>query len=149
MAVFLNEVILKSIGEEEQNQDIFDFIFQSVLFLDESEESYENFHLWFMIHFTRFLGFKSSSNFKNPKQTIFDLQEGRYTSLMLPDSISIQLPLSQSFYDLQTDQQFGSGVLLNRNIRTDLILKLQQYYQFHLPGFSDLKSLSVLMEVMD
>lgn len=148
MAVFLNEVILKSIGEEERNQEVFDFIYQSVLFLDEAEENYQNFHLWFMTHFTRFLGFKSSSNY-SIQENIFDLQEGRFTSLMLPDSISIQPPLSQYFYQIQSDEQFGSGVGLNRRKRTDLLLKLQRYYQFHLPGFTELKSIGVLMEVMD
>ena len=149
MAVFLNEVIAKSIGEEEKNQNIFDFIYQSILFLDEAETSYENFHLWFMTQFTRFLGFKSLSNFHNENQKVFDLQEGKYTNIILPDSISILPPLSQFFFQIQTDEQFGSGVLLNRKSRIELLIKLQQYYQFHLPGFDDLKSLSVLIEVMD
>jgi len=149
MAVFLNEVILKSIGEEEKNQNIFDFIYQSILFLDEAEESYYNFHLWFMTHFTRFLGFKSATNYDAQKQNVFDLQEGKYCGIPLPDSISIQPPLSQSFYDIQNDKRFASDIKLNRKIRSSLILKLQQYYQFHLPVFSDLKSLNVLMEVMD
>lgn len=149
IAVFLNEVILKSIGEEEKNQSIFDFIYQSVLFLDEAEESFENFHIWFMTHFSRFLGFESSTNYDAQKQDIFDLQEGRYCSILLPDSISIQPPLSHSFYEIQTDVKFGSEVRLGRSDRTNLLLKLQQYYQFHLPGFSDLKSLGVLTEVME
>lgn len=148
MAVFLNELILKSIGEEEKNQNIFNFIYQSVIFLDEADKAYENFHIWFMTHFSRFLGFKSLSNYQT-NQAVFDLQEGKYTSINLPDSISIQPPLSSLFYQIQTDEQFGSGVKLGRTERSHLILKLQQYYQFHLPGFSDLKSLSILIEVMD
>ncbi len=149
IALFLNELILKSIGEEEQNHSIFSFIYQSIVFLDEADESYENFHLWFMTHFTRFLGFKSSSNYDAQKQNIFDLQEGRFTNLVLPDSISIQPPLSNAFSRLQQDEYYGNHVSLNRKLRLQLLLKLQQYYQFHLPGFSDLKSLSILKEVMD
>ncbi len=149
IALFLNELILKSIGEEEENHTVFSFIYQSIVFLDEADEAYENFHLWFMTHFTGFLGFKSSSNYDAQKQNIFDLQEGRYTSLVLPDSISIQPPLSHAFSSLQQDEYYGNHVSFNRKLRLQLLLKLQQYYQFHLPGFSDLKSLSILTEVMD
>jgi DNA repair protein RecO (recombination protein O) len=149
IALFLNELVLKSIGEEEQNQAVFNFIYQSVIFLDEADEAYENLHLWFMTHFARFLGFKSSSNFDAQSHKTFDLQEGRFTHLVLPDSISIQPPLSVAFSKLQQDEYYGNHISLNRTIRLQLLLKLQQYYQFHLPGFSDLKSLSILTEVMD
>lgn len=149
MTIFLNEVILKSIREEEKNLNIFEFIYQSLLFLDEIDNNYQNFHLWFMTHFTRFLGFKNASNYDAQKQNIFDLQEGRFCSIPLPDSISIQPPLSQKFHEIQNDKQFGSSVIFDRTKRMNLLLKLQQYYQFHLPGFSDLKSLGILMEVMD
>ncbi len=147
MAVFLNEVLYKAIGEEETNENMFQFIYQSMQYLDEADEKYQNFHLWFLTHFTRFLGFEASGNFAT-RQAIFDMQEGRYTSLKLPESISIHPPLSSIFHELHLDKSFGEEMNISREQRRLLLEKLHQYYQFHLPNFSELKSLQVLTEVM-
>lgn len=147
MVVFLNEVIYKAIGEEETNEGMYQFIEQSLLFLDETEEKYFNFHLWFLAHFSRFLGFEASNNY-SMHHTIFDMQEGRYTSLKLPEIISIHPPLSHIFNELHQSSIFGLELKLNRMQRQQILEKLHQYYQFHLPNFSELKSLQVLTEVM-
>lgn len=148
MVIFLNEVIYKAIGEEECNEKLFQFMEQSLLYLDESEGPYQNFHLWFMTHFSRFLGFEASDNY-SPQQAIFDMQEGRYTSLNLPEIISIHPPLSQVFNQLRGDRVFGESLRINRPQRRELLDKLHQFYQFHLPNFSELKSLDVLSKVME
>lgn len=148
MVIFLNEVIYKAIGEEETNENMFQFIEQSLLYLDESETKYQNFHLWFMTHFTRFLGFEASENYSS-QQTVFDMQEGRYTSINLPEIISIHPPLSQVFHHLRRDPLFGESLMINREQRKTLLEKLHQYYQFHLPNFSELKSLDILSQVMN
>lgn len=148
MIVFLNEVVYKAIGEEECNENMFQFIEQSLLYLDQTEEKYQNFHLWFMTHFTRFLGFEASDNYGD-QQRYFDMQEGRYTSLKLPEIISIHPPLSALFFQLHRDVVFGESISVNRGQRKELLEKLHQFYQFHLPNFSELKSLQVLSEVMN
>ncbi|NPD45135.1 MULTISPECIES: DNA repair protein RecO [unclassified Lentimicrobium] len=147
MVIFLNEVLYKAIGEEETNENMFQFIFQSLQYLDTADEKYYNFHLWFLSHFTRFLGFEASDNFAT-RQAIFDMQEGRYTSLRLPETISIHPPLSALFHQLNRDKSFGTELIISREQRKQLLEKLHQYYQFHLPNFSELKSLQVLTEVM-
>lgn len=148
MIIFLNEVIYKAIGEEECNENMFQFIEQSLLYLDQAEERYQNFHLWFMTHFTRFLGFEASDNY-SAQQKFFDMQEGRFTSLKLPEIISIHPPLSGLFFQLHRDGIFGESLDINRMHRKELIAKLHQFYQFHLPNFSEIKSLQVLSEVMN
>jgi len=148
MVIFLNEVIYKAIGEEECNETLFQFMEQSLLYLDESVGPYQNFHLWFMAHFTRFLGFEASDNYST-QQAIFDMQEGRYTSLKLPEIISIHPPLSQAFNQLREDRVFGESIHINRSQRKELLEKMHQFYQFHLPNFSELKSLDVLSKVME
>lgn len=147
MVMFLNEILYKAIGEEETNENMFQFIYQSLQYLDEANEKYHNFHLWFLSHFTRFLGFEPSRNF-GPLQPIFDMQEGRYTSLKLPEIISVRAPLSGLFHQLHLNKNFGEDIAISRIQRKQLLEKLHQYYQFHLPNFAELKSLQVLTEVM-
>ena len=147
IVMFLNELLYKSVKEEEPNPQLFQFLYHSLVYLDEVKEDYQNFHLSFMLHLTRHLGFPPSDNFL-PKQEIFDLQEGRYSSLNLADIASIKLPLSKQFYLLSQNQDYSKDFSISRKDRQILIEKILMYYQFHLPGFSELKSLSVLMEVM-
>lgn len=147
MVLFLNEVIYKSIQEEENNQELFQFLFESLIFLDEAKENYQNFHLSFIIHLTRFLGFEPSDNFL-VNQEVFDLQEGRYTTLDLPESASIKPPLSDIFFQLSTSNNWNEVIKINRQQRQILIDKVIQYYQFHLNGFPEMKTLAVLHDVM-
>lgn len=149
IASFLNELILHAIKEEEANQKMFDFIYQSIIFLNKSESGFHNFHLWFMIRFARYLGFKTMSNFAPLNSAVFDLQEGKYTDQQLPDAISIQPPYSSFFSALQNDDKYGSDLKLNRKARQVLIHKMLLYYQLHLPNFPTLKSTEVLSELMD
>lgn len=145
---YLNELIYKAIKEEETNTKLFQFIYNSLIFLDKSSANYQNFHLSFMLKLSRYLGFEPSDNFIS-KQEIFDLQEGRYTSLKLSPQVSIHPPLSSLFFQLSTDQSFGENILINRKERQALLEKILRYYEYHLPGFSELKSLSILKEVLE
>ena len=145
---FLNELLYKAIKEEETNINLFQFICDSLLFLDKASTNYQNFHLSFMLKLSQYLGFKPSDNF-TANQEIFDLQEGRYTSLKLSTQVSIHPPLSSLFFQLSKDQSFGENLPINRKERHDLLEKILHYYEFHLPGFSELKSLSILKEVLE
>lgn len=147
IVIFLNEMVYKAVQEEEPNPKLFNFIFHSLVFLDEIQENYQDFHLSFMLHLTRHLGFPPSDNYlKN--QEIFDLLEGRYTSFKLPVATSIHPPLSAFFFQLSQNTSFDKEIQMKRKDRQELLKKILQYYQFHLPGFGELKSLDVLRQVM-
>jgi DNA repair protein RecO (recombination protein O) len=148
MVVFLNELIFQSVREIEKNESMFGFVFHSLLYLDAMKEHYQNFHLWFMLRFTHYLGFETTMNYA-PGQEYFDLQEGKFTSLILPEELCIRQPLSQIFIQLRENEDFGSSLIISRAERRQLLYKLQQFYQFHLPGFDDLKSLPVMIEVLE
>ncbi len=147
IVMFLNELVYKSVKEEETNPQLFQFIYHSLVYLDEVKENYQNFHLSFMLQLTRHLGFPPSDNFL-PKQEIFDLQEGRYSSLNLTDIASIKPPLSKQFYLLSQNQDYSKYLSISRVERQILIEKILMYYQLHLPGFSEMKSLGILSEVL-
>ncbi|NOR87446.1 MAG: DNA repair protein RecO [Bacteroidales bacterium] len=146
--IFLNELIFQSIKEEEANPNLFQFLYHSLIYLDEIKTDYQNFHLYFMIQLTRFLGFEPSHNFST-NQKIFDLQEGRYTSLKLTDAACITPPLSHLFHQLSTSSSFKNEIHISRSQRQLLIDKILMYYQFHLAGFTEMKSIGVLLEVME
>lgn len=57
ISLFICEILNKTVKEEAQSEEIFAFIFNSLLTLDHQEENYENFHLLFLIKLSRHLGF--------------------------------------------------------------------------------------------
>ena len=79
--MFLNEVLYKSIRQQNTDERLFDFIFNGICWFDESETMNVNFHLAFLLKLTRFLGFAPSTQTRSD-QSYFDLQEGDFTASM-------------------------------------------------------------------
>ncbi len=146
--IFLNEILLKSIKEEESNPSLFNFISDSIKTLDNSEHPV-NFHIAFMIKLTRFLGFFPQNNYSGYNQH-FNLQEGIFQQNPLSDrNISVDLPLSKTLSNLIKIPLGEHGhISISSAIRKEIISKLITYYELHLPGFKNIKSHHVLREVL-
>jgi len=144
--IFLNELIYKSIKEEEPNAQLFQYVYHSLIYLDEMDRNFQNFHLVFMLQLSRYLGFSPSDNFTNQLQS-FDMQEGDYTVSKIHESLVIQPPYTQLFYSLSKNSTFGADLKITIEERQVLTKKILEYYQIHSPGFMEMKSLDVLSEV--
>ncbi|MCF8230707.1 MAG: DNA repair protein RecO [Bacteroidales bacterium] len=146
IAMFLNEVLIKSIKEEEANTSLFEFLENALVFLDNTQEKVTNFHLIFLLQLTRFLGFYPHNNFS--RQTpYFDMSEGRFISSMrhpqvMDESKSLWLSRLMKGSLENMDQ-----LQLPHEQHTGLMKKILDYYTLHLPGFSKVKSMEVLQAV--
>lgn len=56
ISMFIAEVLNKCITEQDRNQPLFNYLYQAILTLDESNEN-NSFHLQFLIKLTEYLGF--------------------------------------------------------------------------------------------
>ena len=67
ICLFLSEILLKMINFQKYDLNTFMFIRKSLIEFDNMKKNYENFHLQFLIKFSKFLGFEVSdiSNFSN------------------------------------------------------------------------------------
>jgi DNA repair protein RecO (recombination protein O) len=147
VAIFINEVLYRSIREEEANENLFDFLYQTIVALDSQPET-GMFHLGFLINLSRHLGFfpkKSDSN----ENDFFYLQEGTFSNVQNPQYIGIRKPFSTYLAGL-IEWSNGNEVTLNitKEQRNELLSILLKYYQVHVPGFGELKSHHVLHEVL-
>jgi len=147
IAFFIAEILYKSIKEEEANNNLFDFLYNSIQILDLDEESYMNFHLLFLSQLTKHLGFfPHHLSFNNQ---YFDLQEGISLSQPPPHQDYIKPPISNL---LQTI--FGSNfediktLKIDNNNRKLLLTALIDYYALHLSNFGNLKSKEILEEIL-
>ena len=146
---FMLELTRKSIQEREENLDLFNFIFQSFQFLDETQLSFDNFHLYFMLQLSGHLGFLPSGNYSEKTPT-FDLREGTFVGDEILHGYFLTEEQSQ-----MVDQILNSSlssiykVKVDRASRKELVRKLIIYYRLHIENFPDLNAHQILEEVME
>jgi len=147
IALFLNEVISRSIREETPDHTLFEFLKTSILTLEHLEVQFTDFHLVFMIRFSRLLGFQPSHDFSDTA-TCFNLTEGHFQPTIPPHPNFLAMPLSQSFAKL-LNKDISSFPMppLPAGERNQLLDALITYFRLHLPAFHRLSSLPVLREV--
>ena len=145
IAFFIAELLLSSIREEEKNKSLFDFIFNSIITLDQKEKSVSDFHLFFLIDLTRFLGFFPNNNYSDKSQ-IFDLNEGCFQEYIPEHSHYIKNELSQ-YLHFMIEENRREELKLSSTFRKEMIKKLLEYYSIHLNGFKKLRSHIVLEDV--
>lgn len=146
IALFLAEVIFRSINEEEENSSLFGFLRASVLLLDQSD-SCANFHLKFMLEFSKFLGFYPQEMGEN--KSYFDLVEGEFTAFepIHPHALS-DTPAQVFGQLLSVEMEAHATVRVSSSDRRVLLQKLIDYYRLHLDGMREITSHKVLEEVM-
>lgn len=145
--LFMNEVLLKSVKEEEANRSLFGFIFNSIQLLDMQELFHSDFHLVFLIQLTKYLGFYPQENFSE-STSVFNLQEGIFQEEIPILPAFMIHPLSEYFYLLmKSSLNYSDELKIPIQYKRQLIEKILEYYQLHISGFGNIKSHKVLEEV--
>lgn len=136
IAMFLDEVLNKTLKESNENPVLFDFLYHSLIFLDETEQQFENFHLIFLLKYTFFLGF-------SPHDANEIVNQFREANIIIPfDSDYKTLINNLITADYQTPIQISRGA------RNHLLEVIILFYQLHIEDFGEVKSLQVLREVL-
>ena len=155
ISLFLAEILTKTIQEEEANSVLFNFLKNSIEFLeDEDEKNISNFHLVFLLDLSRHLGFYPKNNYSLEK-TIFNLKTGEYESIIHPNSmhnelLDYQIKNETSFalhQLLESNYSAMTSVKLSTKNRRSLLAEIIRFYQFHLPEMGNIQSLEVLEAV--
>ncbi len=148
VALFINELIYKSIREEESNPALFSFLWQSFLQLDTIQENIGCFHLVFAMQLTRFLGIQPRDNYSGDYR-IFMLSDGAFRAGIPMHPNDLDPEESRYFHLLfTTPLELFSTISLSHAVRNRFIEVILRYYQLHLPGFKGLKSHQVLQGVL-
>lgn len=147
ISLFIAEFLYYATRDEQVNPLLYNYVENSVAWLDGSKLSFSNFHLVFMMRLSRFLGFYPNlDDYRHGD--FFDLRNGVFCAVP---------PLHPDF--LNPDEAAKIGLLMRMNFDTmylfamsrqernrcaELIIK---FYRLHIPNFPDLKSLAVLKEL--
>ncbi len=147
IAMFMAEVLRKSLEQTNRDENFFRFLENSIISLDSNHKEIANFHLLFMAQLTVFLGF--SPNFDNyDNSRYFDLLNGTFEPIQPPHSHFLEKEKRDLFVQtMKYDFENMGKIALNRHQRNDILDSLCQYFQLHIPTFHSLKSVNVLKEI--
>ena len=149
IALFIGEVVYRTIREEEPNPVMFSFLESSIQLLDVMHSGISNFHLIFLAQLTRHLGFFPGNTWSE-SNPIFDYKNGLFIHaepthplfFNKEKSRIIGLVLSTPFHEAE-------ALMLNHKTRAQLIDNFMTFYQVHIEGVSGIKSLPILSQVFE
>ena len=150
VAVFMIELLQKTIRQPEPHPDLFAFIEDSLLHLDAAApEILGNYPLFFALHLASFFGLKMSDNW-SPNRSILDLREGAFVAEPPEHAFTLREQTSYLTSQLLKAQHPAelSEIRMNREIRKVLLRAYESFYALHLPEFGSLKTLPVLWEIL-
>jgi len=149
MALFISEVLLKAIREEEQNISLYTYIQEFIIKLNAATHNYSDYHLIFLTHLSRFLGFPPKIS-TNDNACFFDMLDGRFVEHKPIHSYYIDKSDTMFFKKLIMCTDYDCDLLgFNRIIRNALLTHLLAYYKLHLEGMGEIKSLEILKSVFE
>jgi len=137
IALFITEVISRSIYENYQNEGLFDFLQESVVFLDQQDTKLSLFPLVFLIENASFLGFSP----ENAGGFIAESKNQPFSQA--------ELPLTVSYLGVLQREKYRSQVKIPIALRRKLLDHLLDFYAEHLDNPSLFKSLTVIRQLME
>lgn len=146
IVLFLSEILANVIQEEETNNTLYDYIENSLLWLDLNTFS-SNFHLLFLLNLSKYLGFYP--NTENSKSSSFNLRIGKFeTFTNSKNSISGEnLILLKQLLGTTFDRL--NEIKLNSKQRHSFLTVILLYFEFHFENFKPPKSLQVFNDVFN
>jgi len=143
ISLFLAEVLYRSLKEEEKNKNLFDFLFNSLQSLDYIQ-NVKNFHIYFLIKYTKYLGFYPTDNYST-ETCFFDLCTGNFTKSPPDNHRYMYAKQSETLHKiLNMNQEEVLHLSLHSSTRLYLSKKITDYFAIHLEGFGKINSLDVL-----
>ena len=148
-ALFISEILMKCLKEEEANPELFSFLFHAICLLDLKDEGIANFLIVFLFKLTRYLGvfpqMPGSGCYR-----FFDLGSSSFRHDEPAHHAFMNAEITQKFAELfRTDLSELEKLSFRNDHRAVLTAKLLEYYKIHLDMTGEIRSLAVLKEVLE
>ncbi|CAN5134850.1 DNA repair protein RecO [soil metagenome] len=135
IAIFLTEILNKTLKGETESP-LFDFIYQSILILENLEENYENFHLQFLLKLSKYFGFAPETEKQILEQVgVFPIET---------DDINEPDLLNKLLYS-----DYNNQIKINNRSRRKILDVLMKFYSLHIENFGEIRSIQVLQEILE
>ena len=147
IALFLSEFLHYAVRLEADPGPLFGYVQRSVQWLDTCQRGFANFHLVFLLHVVRFLGFAPNLEGYRPG-CWFDMQAGRFVALR-PAHPHVLEPAEAALLPHLRRMDFATMHVFRFTgaERSRLLERINDYYRLHVPAFPQLRSLAVRNQV--
>lgn len=148
IVMYISELLSKTLTEQEKNEPLYDFIEQSLLWLDLVETNYANFPLYFTLELTRHLGFYPKLNYE--QGFCFDMMEGLFVHdyPLHPYYLdNASATILSHFLDAGIDE--ACQLPLNVSQRREILDGIITFMRLHAPVIKGFKSHEVLKTVLE
>ena len=140
------EELYRLIRESEANEPLFDFVCRSVVQLDRMTEGISNFHLWFLVQLSAYLGFYPGN--EPIPNGYFDIRGGVFTPSVPAHRICMDASCSGLLGDLMDCEADRLGSLpLSRTQRSAFMESMLLFFGYHLDAIRTVRSVSILREI--
>ena len=154
IALYMVELLYKTLKQPEQNSDLFYFCEDALQQLDlASNIVAANFSLYFTLHLPHFFGFRISdvdASMVNEDSIYLDLQEGIFTPVHPTHAYFLEgedaLITSEILKIMQPREL--EQIKMNHLKRRSLLIKYLDYYALQIQDFGQMKTLMVMQEVL-
>jgi DNA repair protein RecO (recombination protein O) len=136
VSIFLTEILTKILREESENEGLYDFVHQAMVIFDHLETNISNFHLQFLMKCSGYLGFEPQS------------AEGFIEELAENGVHFTTLETERVIISALMNKPLGDEITLSSQLRRDVLSHIIKFYQIHVSGLNEIKSLEVLKEVL-
>jgi len=151
VSLFMVELLAKCLKQPEANEDLFSFVEDAFLHLDESGETITaNFPLFFALHLAVFFGFQIDDQYSE-KNSFLDLREGTFVNERPSHPHFLEDKQAAVTSELLKVRHPGElrDIKLHHDFRRNLLHAFETYYALHIQDFGTMKTLPVLREILN
>lgn len=145
--MYLSELLSQTLTQQERNDHLYQFVFQSMVWLDLVDSGYANFPLYFTLELCRFLGFYPRSDYQ--EDALFDMMEGHFVNNppMHPYYFEkVNSGFLAQFLNCSIDEM--GGVALTGMQRNTILDGLLTFMRLHAPMMKGMQSHEILKAVL-
>lgn len=150
VGMYMVELIVHSIKEEESSPDLFDFFESAFMLLDQgSDETIANLPLIFSVHFAKLLGFQIHGKYSEAAPYL-DLVAGSYVAAKPDHPYVMEGQYAEITSRINTGKDIfkETSLPINHFIRRELLKYYQQFFSLHLQQTGEMKSIRILQAVL-
>ena len=147
IALFIADFLCHALRGEQRNEPLFDYIADSLQWLDSRAEGFSNFHLVFLMRLSLFLGFYPNLE-DYADGCSFDMRAGCFC-MSAPMHADVLPPQEAAVIRTMMRMNFSTMHLfrLSREQRNRLVEVVVRHYRLHIPSFPELRSFDILREL--
>lgn len=146
ISLFMAEVLYRLVRESEPNSPLFDFVSAAAAALDRLDEGVPNFHLWFLVRLSSYLGFYPGNEYLPGH--CFDVREGLFVANAPQHGMILSRANAMLLSRLMgCEVEKLPSIAMSRAQRFDFLSGLLTYFGHHFDSIHNIRSIQIFKEL--